>query len=187
MADDNVGMPDEGPGPKVDTESLLVAAVTVHRERHQFAGKADTEIAEVRNTDPTPGDHGLVVRDAGPISSKVDFLTRANVAQGSTINLNGTDVAAGKTGKLFKVTVSATIPCRWQIMTRAGIALVTHAVIFTGGMGNNPTKQWQPLSKEGVTRPHVDGDERFGVRVVSLTGSPTILGGVYATIEWDEV
>lgn len=49
------------PTKSVDTESLLVAAKTVHRERMQVAGALAAEIAVIKTADPIGGDHGIVV------------------------------------------------------------------------------------------------------------------------------
>jgi hypothetical protein len=49
------------PTKSVDTESLLVAAKTVQRERMQIAGALAAELAVVKTADPIVGDHGIVV------------------------------------------------------------------------------------------------------------------------------
>ncbi len=62
MADGFIDVEESGaPTKSVDTESLLVAAKTVQRERMQVAGALAAEIAVVKTADPVGGDHGIVV------------------------------------------------------------------------------------------------------------------------------
>lgn len=62
MADSFIDVEESAtPTKSVDTESLLVAAKTVQRERQQITGALAAEIAVVKTADPVGGDHGLVV------------------------------------------------------------------------------------------------------------------------------
>ncbi len=188
MADSTIGLPADGPGKKIDAESLTVAATTVHRERMQLAGAADVEIAVVKNTDPSATDHALVVRDAAPISPKVDYASSTDLAIGGSIDLDGSTITSGATGKLLRVIVGASIPAKWIIKTRDGAVEVTYACIFTSGVtGGNPSMEWEPRSKDMVTLAGAGVDENFRVTVINLGQTATAVGDVHATIEWDEV
>lgn len=54
------------PTKSVDTESVLVAAKTVQRERMEIAGAGPSEIARVQAIDPVGTEQGLIVRPAVP-------------------------------------------------------------------------------------------------------------------------
>jgi hypothetical protein len=63
MANDTIGIDEPSAIDKLlDTESLVVGANTVHRERTQIAGDAAAAIAKVTNADPAGGDYALAVR-----------------------------------------------------------------------------------------------------------------------------
>ena len=190
MASSFVQIPpdDTQPGSKkLDTWELTFGGNTVHREVDRIGGTVGTEIAEVRNTDPTVGDHGLVVRQAPPDSIKVDAVTSASLAQGASVDLDGTTIGAGTTGKLLKVTVGSSVACRWVVKTRDGAVLVTKATIYTSGLAGKPTDEYVPSSKEGVTLAGTGVDENFRVTATNLAGSALEDADVHATIEWDEV
>ncbi len=188
MADQFIGLPVDGIGKKLDTEELTVGSNTVQRERNQIAGASALEIAEVANTDPGSTDYALVVREAPPISSKVDYVTTSSVAAGATVNLDATTIAAASTGKLMRVDVGSSIPCKWQIKTRDGAVEVIKAVLFTSGLtGGRPSDQYEPRSKEGTTLAGAGVDENFRVTVTNLGTKVLEAADVHATIEWDEV
>lgn len=64
MSDSFIQVQPDSSGKKVDTEQLTVNGQTVEREREQIAGKADTEIVEVKNAEPSTSHHGMVTREA---------------------------------------------------------------------------------------------------------------------------
>lgn len=188
MADSSIGLPADGPGKKLDTESLLVSAVLVQRERMQIAGASALEISRVLNTDPAGTDYGLVVRLAPPVSVMSDYVTSSALAAGASVDLDGTTIAGSSTGKLLQVTVGSSVPCKWEIKTRDGAVLVTQAVIFTSGItGGRPTIRWTPKSKEGITLAGAGVDENFRVTATNLGTKAIEAADVHATIEWDEV
>ncbi len=191
MANSFVQIPpdDTSPGSKkLDTWLLTVGANSVHREVDRVGGTNALDIAEVRGTDPTALDFGLVVRQAGPDSIKVDAVTSANLAQGASVDLDATTISAATTGKLLKVLVGSSVPCRWDVKTRDGAVVVTKAVLYTGGFGATPTERYVPTSKEGVTLAGAGVDENFRVTATNLAGGPgPVPADVYATLEWDEV
>jgi hypothetical protein len=188
MADGFIRLPVDDAGKRVDTEELTVNSLTVQRERHQVAGVADTDIAVVVDTDPLTTDHGLVVRQAPAVNPKVDYVTSANLAAGASIDLDATTISAATTGKLLRVTVGASVPCKWEIKTRDGAVEVTKAVLFTGGMGTgNESAQFTPISKDGVTLAGAGVDENFRVTATNLSAGVAANADVHTTIEWDEV
>jgi len=180
---------DTSPGSKkLDTWLLTVGANSVHREVDRVGGTGDVEIAEVRGSDPTALDHGLVVRQAPPDSIKVDAISSVNLAIGASANLDATTISAASTGKLLQVLVGSSAPCLWEIKTRDGAVEVTQAVLFTGGLAANPTERYTPSSKEGITLAGAGVDENFRVTATNLAGGPGPFDAdVFATIEWDEV
>lgn len=186
MADSFIQVPVDDAGKKVDTEQLTVGANTVHRERVQVVGAADTEIARVVDTDPAAADFALVVRQAPAVSPQVDYVTSANLAAGASVDLDGTTIAAASTGKLLRVTVGSSVPCKWEVKTRDGAVEVVRAVLFTGGLVARPTDFWRPESKDGVTLAGNGIDENFRVTVTNLSESALMTGDVHSTIEWDE-
>lgn len=188
MGDSSIGLPADGPGKKLDTEQLTTGAGTVERERMQVAGAAAGEILRVVDTDPAGTDHGVVTRDAPPISPILDALSSANLANGASVDLDGTTIGAAKTGKLLRVTVGCSVACKWEIKTRDGAVLVTKAVLFTSGVsGGRPTETYTPTSKEMVTLAGNGVDENFRVTATNLSGFDALGADVAATIEWDEV
>ncbi len=83
MANATIGLPSDGAGKKIDSESLLVDGVLVHRERDQVGGAGDDDIAVVTDTDPLVSEHGLAVR---PIS----LVQMSHAARLSQPTLNAT-------------------------------------------------------------------------------------------------
>jgi hypothetical protein len=187
MADQTIGLPVDGIGKKIDTEELLVSSVTVQRERNQLAGKADTEICDVKATDPLTTHFGVVVRQAPPINPKVDAVTSASLVQGASVDLDATTISAATTGKLMSVLVASSVACKWEVKSRDGAVLITYAVIFTDGLGSKSTFLWEPKSKDGVTLVGNGVDENFRVTATNQAGSLLETADVYATLEWDEV
>ena len=185
MPDAYIQLPVDSVGKKVDVESLVVGAETVHRERDQIAGKAATEIAEVKNTDPAATLHGIVTRPLNVVGPVRDVLTSAALAAGASVNLDGTTVAAGKTGKLMYVLVSSSVACKWVVKSRDGAVELNFAVMFTGGLVNKPSDEWAPIDKRFTTLLGNGVDENFRVTVTNLDAENA--GDVYATLLWDEV
>lgn len=178
---------DTTPGFKrVETWELTVASLLVHREVDRLGGTNPLEIAEVRGTDPTVLDHGLVVRQAPPDAIRIDPASSIDLAQGASVDLDATTIASGFTGKLLKVEVASTVACQWEIKTRDGAVLVTKHTFFTGGLASSPSWTYRPSSKEGITLLGAGIDENFRVTATNLEGSPKA-GDVHATIEWDQV
>lgn len=68
MADALVQVAPDSTGAKIDNTSLTVGANTVMRQRVNLAGRAATELADVRAATPANTDIGLVTRDVGPRS-----------------------------------------------------------------------------------------------------------------------
>ncbi len=188
MSDQSIGLPTDGVGKKLDTEELLVGAVTVQRERNQIAGALAAEIAAVLNTDPTGADYGLVIRQAPAVSPSVDYVTSAALAAGATADLDATTIAAATTGKLMSVDVSCSVPCKWVIKTRDGAVEVIQNVLYTSGLtGGRPSRSYVPSDKDGVTLAGAGVDENFRITVTNLGTQALEAADVHATIEWDEV
>lgn len=180
--------PDDVTGKRVETWDLTVNSLLVHREVDRIGGTIDVEIAEVRGTDPTSLDHGLVVRQAGPDVPKVDVVTSANLSKGASVDLDASTISSSTTGKLQKVTCGSTAPCQWEVKTRDGAVLVTKAIFYTGGLADSPSDDYTPTSKDYVTLAGNGVDENFRVTATNLFGGPDPFDAdVSASFEWDEV
>ena len=188
MADGIIRLPVDGTGKRLDTEELTVAALPVHRERNQIAGVVDIAIAQVLDTDAAGTDFALLVRESPPVSPQSDYATSASLAAGASTDLDATTIAAGTTGKLMRVLVGSSIPCKWEIKTRDGAVQVVQAVLFTSGISSgDATAFYKPVSKEGITLVGAGVDENFRVTVTNLGTQASEAADVHATIEWDEV
>lgn len=188
MADQFIRLPVDGVGKRLDTEELSVSGNVVQRERNQIAGVLDTEIAAVLGTDPSAVDFGLVVRQAPPVSPSVDYITSAALAAGASTDLDAAVISVASTGKLMRVDVGSSIPCKWEIKTRDGAVEVIKAVLYTSGLsGGNASRAYVPKSKEGVTLAGAGVDENFRVTVTNLGTQAFEAADVHATIEWDEI
>ena len=187
MANQTIGLPVDDVGKKLDTEELLVSAVTVQRERIQIAGAADIEIVRVLDTDPAGDDHGLVVRVVPGVAPKVDFSQSVGLGPGSTADLDASTIAAGTLGKLQRVLVSSAVPCKWEVKTRDGGVEVVRAVLMTSGVtGGTATWDYEPKDRDGITLAGAGVDENFRVTVENLGSQAHESSDVHATIEWDE-
>jgi hypothetical protein len=188
MSDQVIGLPVDGAGKKLDTEELLVNAITVQRERDQVAGKGDVEIAEVKNTDLAGDDYALAVRQVPEASPQSDYATSVSLAVGASTDLDASTIAAATTGKLLRVEVGSTAPCEWAVKTRDGGVEVVIAVLFTSGLtGGQPSRTYSPKSKDSVTLAGAGVDENFRVTATNIGNQAFEAADVHATIEWDEV
>ncbi len=189
MADGFIRVPVDGVGKRVDTEELTVSSLTVQRERDIIAGAGPLEISRVLNTDPSGTDYGLVVRQAPEVNPIVDQITSSALVAGTSVDLDGSTISAATTGKLLRVIVGSSIPCRWDVKTHDGGVEVTRAVLYTSGItGGIPSWDYEPKSKDGITLAGAGVDENFRVTVTNLGTLATLEDAdVHATIEWDEV
>jgi hypothetical protein len=106
---------------------------------------------------------------------------------GASVDLDAGTIAAATIGKLLRVLVGSSVPCKWVIKTRDAAVEVVVGVLYTGGLADRPTDQRKPWSKEGITLAGAGVDENFRVTVTNLSGSPLTPADVHTTIEWDEV
>jgi hypothetical protein len=185
VANSTIQLPVDGAGKKLDTEQLTVGANTVERERNQVAGVGADDIAVVTDSDPSPGtDHALAVKILDPINPVSDYKTSANLAALASVDLDGTTISSGTTGKLKKVCVSSSVPCKWTIKKRDGGSETILGVIRTGGYAEKPNEVFEPPDKHYNTQAYGDGDENFRVTCLNQW---TLAADVDATIYWDEV
>ena len=184
MADGFIRLPADGAGKALDADTLTVAGELVYRERDRISGAAATELAEVRNADAGATDHGLVTREAPPISPAGETQSSSALGVGSSVNLDYATIPSGKTAQLTQVVVSSTAACKWVVQKRDGAVLTTVATLFTGGIQDNPSFPYRPTHKTVHTLAYVDGDENWRVVATNLDSAAA---DVYATVEWDEV
>jgi hypothetical protein len=183
MARSTIQLPADGTGKTLDT--WIPAGETAHREIDRIGGAEADDLAAVTDTDPTPGtDHALVVKVLDPINPVTDYKTSADLAALASVNLDGTAISSGTTGKLKRVVVSSSVPCKWEIIKRDGASEVTVGVIRTGGYAGRPNGLFEPPDKHYSTLAYGDGDENFRVTV---TNQWILAADVDATIFWDEV
>lgn len=187
MPDSHIQVPVDPVAKKLATDTITNAlGDLVHREWMRVAGDAAAELADVRNTDPTLADHGAVVRILNVVGPVRDRLTSAALAAGASVNLDGTTIAAAKTGKLMEVEVGSSVACRWDIKSRDGAVELTFATLFTGGLASGrPSRSWTPPDKRFTVLLGNGIDENFRVTATNLDAENP--ADVFTTIFWDEV
>ncbi len=184
MSDGVIGLPVDGVGKKLDTESLDVGGTTVQRERIILAGLTDTALAYVLATDPAAAAFALPVRPTGPVAPVLERLSSTDLAVGGSADLDGTTfVSSGLTGKLVAVTLASSVACKWDIKTLDGAIEVTKDTVYTSGLWGTPSMLWTPPHKEFVTIDHATGDEGFRVTAENLD---VVAADVRVTLYWDE-
>lgn len=186
MADSNIRLPADGSGKRLDTESLDVGGTTVHRERDQVAGKADTEIAEVRNTDPTAVDHGLVVRQAGPDSIQITHDSSASVAAGGTGDIDTAQINSSLTAKLMQVVCAGTVAWKAELKTVTNAVESSTLHTWFGGPGIG-SGDFVPVTKEAFTVAQDAGAGLDAFRVTMTNLDTSEAADLYATFIYDEV
>ena len=184
MADGLIQIAPDGAGKKLDTETLTVSGQTVHRERHQWTGVNDTDIAAVTDSDPSTTGHGGVVRPLNVVAPQYTHITSVALADGALVDLDSATIPAAKTGKLLTVEFSSSVPCRWEIKSRDGAVLLTFGVMFTSWL--RLSDRWTPPDKRMNVLLGNGIDENFRVTAKNNSGSGQA-ADVYATLYWDEV
>lgn len=187
MSNSFVQLPLDGSGKKVDSELLTVGADQVYRERDQIAGKAATEVADVKNTDPNPAvDYGLVVRPVEVVAPVHQLLSSSTLGAGSSATLDFATIPNAKTAKFLKAVFSCTLACKWVFSTRAGATVLDKQIFFTSGLaGGRPSIIYEPKSKEAIKLTGNGTNTNLRVIVTNLDGR--LAADVYSSLEWDEV
>jgi len=178
MADGTIGIDETNLDKLLDTEVLTVNAQTVHRERIRLAGALDTDLVKVQ-------DEALNVSLDIP---KVVGLTAGSalaLAAGSNVNIDGSTLPAGITGKLMQVDISGSLAAKWEIVKRDGGVEVTVSVLYTSGLAGKASEIWKPPNKDYGQQAGDGVDTNFRVKVTNLDDNRT--ADFYATMYWDEV
>jgi hypothetical protein len=124
---------------------------------------------------------GLFVQSIERAESPQDVMVVATaLAAGANADLNGTDIATGKTGRLMAVDVGASVPARWDIQTVNG-SRVTRTTLYTG-FGDHRT--WRPPSPVFIELAGGIG-KHFGLSVTNLHSHKA--ADLRGTLYWDEV
>ncbi len=181
MSDSFIGLPADGVGKQLDTE-LLVGGT--HRERMQIAGALLVEVARILNTDPAPGDYGLVTRDAALDSPQTSVATVATVAAGSTGSVDSTQLSSGVTGKLFGFEASGSAGFRVDLQTVLNGVATTRLTRISRGEGIS----WKTPHKDLFTQVEsaTVGFDGFRLLFTNLdTGSGNT--DFHGSFMWDEV
>lgn len=132
------------------------------------------------------GSGELIVSGGGGVTAaKLDTLTDDDVAPSGTATLDSATVGSGKTGKLMRVVVSASVPVKAVISTVLNGTPTTRAVLFTSAA--HPVVELVPPTKDFITQAEsvTAGFDGFRVVVTNLDNLTT--ADVYAAIFWDEV
>ena len=118
-----------------------------------------------------------------PTAPKVDALTSASLAAGSSVSLDGTQVASGLTGKLAGITVSASVPLKVEVRTALNASYTTRIVLF--GRSMEPIT-WVTPHRDYISQIEdaTAGFDGFNVNITNMDN--TQAADVYATIFWDE-
>ncbi len=108
-------------------------------------------------------------------------LLAAALTPGGNIDLNATDITAGKTGRLLAVDIGASIPVRCDIQTVVGASRVIRTTVYT-----SPGRSllWRSPGPKSIVLAGAVGS-RFGISITNL--SPHLTADVRATVYWDEV
>lgn len=185
MVDSTIGLPVDGPGKKCDAEQLLVQSVTVQRERDQIAGKADVEIAEVRNADPAGSDHGLVTREPGLADPKLATGLVATVVPGGTGSIDSTQISSGKTGKLYRFEASASVSFKVELQTVLNGAATTRLTRFGGP---NEDVEWVTPHRDFIQQAEDVTAGLDGFRLLFTNLDTGVTGSdMHGNFYWDEV
>ena len=183
MSDGVLRVPPDSTGKRLDTEELVVSALTVQRERMQIAGAVDVEIARILNTDPAAADYALVTRGAALVSPQTSFATVATVAAGGTGSVDSTQLNAAVTGKLLGFEASGSVPFGVELQT------VVDAITTSRMMFFDQTKiSWRTPHKDLISQAHSVGAGFDGFRLL-FTNLDTGVGSAdfFGSFFWDEV
>ena len=156
----------------------------VNRERWQQAGFGEDDIVVVTDTDPSPTDHGSVVRQAAPSDPKDSTASVATVAAGSTGQVDSTQISSGKTGKLLRFEASGGVPFKVELQTVLNGVATTRITRF----GRGKDVEWDTPQKDFLTQVQDVGGGFDGFRLLFTnldTGSAS--ADFYGTFFWDEV
>lgn len=176
--------PDDPTGKKLDTESLVVGANTVHRERMELAGAAALEIARILNADPAGADYGLVVRQAGLASPQTSTGLVAAVVPGGTGSLDSNQITSGLTGKLFRFEAWSSAPFNVVLQTVLNGAATT---IITRSGGPNKDVEWATPHRDFLQQAESATAGFDGFRLL-FTNLDTGVAGtdMHGNFYWDE-
>lgn len=145
MADSNLELNPGAGGQKLDTELVdWGGGNNYHRERHQVAGAATTEVADVKNANPT-NEYGLVVRDPNTALllsalQRTGIITRSDEYTGAETDTAIITVGAGVKLYVLQCEVElddfAAAPVSVKIGLGAATIPATGAgiLIWTGGL-----------------------------------------------------
>lgn len=184
MANGTIRLPEEGAGPRLDTESLSVGGQTVHRERMLLAGLNDVDLAQVVNTlADTVGKYGLVVRQAEPDSVQTNRATSSAVAAGSSDDLDSAQITSSKTGQLMQLVVAASVPFKVDLKTVADAVETTVLTLFSAGN----RVEFVPATRRAFTQAQSAGAGFDGFRATVTNLDTSEAADLYATFIWDEV
>ena len=122
----------------------------------------------------------------GAVSFPVHFpAVEINLAAGISVNMDGVNIPSGKTGKLYKVTLSSSVSCKWVLKTVDGAVETTVDTLYTSGLQGRPTYTWNTPQPDFVTQAGTGTTQRFRVTATNLDRSNA--ADAHVTFYWDEV
>jgi hypothetical protein len=173
---DGLQIAPESTGPTLDTKDMGSRG---HREITCLGDPTvDAGLQKVVATDPGATDYGAVVRQALPISPRVDVIS-VTLGAGGTDDIDSTVVSGGTTGKLRVVRVGSSIPCKWTLQIMPGA--VSKGVIYTSGLAAKPSDQFD------VPKGYIEAAAAGFFRVVAVALDDSDGADATATFIWDEV
>jgi len=173
MANDVIGLPEDGPGKSLDADSLEVAGKLVYRERGRIAGANAGDLQDVRAVDPGSADGGAVVRQAGPMNPTFQVFSNSTLAAAGSENFDCPAISAG--GKLAKVIVASSRDCVWTVKSVSGGVETILGYLVSNGTSEDyepPHKDYHQIPAEAFFRLTVENFDDASC-------------GVFATVYYD--
>lgn len=178
MANSFIGITEPAvPNKKLDSESLVVGANTVERERVQITGIAATDVVPATLAD------GLSVT-LGLQSPQLTFASAAALAAGTSTDLDSAQITAGLTGQLVQVIMGSSVAAKWLLKTVLNGAETDKVCFFTRP---GESKEWQVPSKKFIQQAQNAGAGFDGFRLAVTSLETSEAADVYASFLFDEV
>jgi len=172
-----------------DNTQIPVAASSgdVIRTEDRSAVKTPVSLLDAGGTGVTE----KIVGDAGitlPVSWPGESLQRSTgsssaVAAGGSATFDSTQITSGKTARLYKVVVAATVAIKVVLSTVANGVATTQEV----DVGWDGTWKWESRHPETLKQAYDAGAGLDGFRVVATNLDTALAADIYCTFQWNEV
>lgn len=115
-----------------------------------------------------------------------EVRTATDLAAGVSADLDTSAVADTMEGRLLRVDLTSSLPCKWEVKTRAGAGEITVAVLMTSGFGGGrPSITWRAEDVRMATMVGNAVDVNFRVTATNL--DRLWAADAVASFQWDEV